>query len=283
VARRAARLDNWVVGQASKTPAQVYEEFFVPGLFAPCAAELLDLVPARDGERVLDVACGTGVVARAAAAVAGPRGRVTGVDLRPGMVEVAASLPPPQGAPVEWREGDALELADADGSFDVAYCQQGLQFFPDQARALTEIRRVLAPGGRAGLAVWQGLDRNDFLRALTEAEAQHLSTLGMSYEELAGPFLFGDPGWLHSMLADAGFANVGVEERTIEARFPATGFVENVEFAYSAVVPEFSEEPAAFAAFVEAVDRDLRDTLDRHREGDEIVFPARVNFAAGAV
>jgi hypothetical protein len=142
---------------------------------------------------------------------------------------------------------------------------------------------VLAPGGRAGLAVWQGLDRNDFLRALTETEARYLTVLGVSYEDLAGPFLFGDPEWLGRLLAEAAFEDVRVHERTIEARFPAECFVENVEFAYSAVVPQFSEDPEAFGAFVRSVDHDLRDVLDDHRDGDRIVFPIRVNVAVATV
>ena len=253
---------------AGRTPAQVYETFFVPGMFAACTEALLDVVPPRPGERVLDVACGSGVVARAAAERVGPEGAVTGVDLRPGMIEVAESLPPPRGARVEWRVGDAHALEDADASYDLVLCQQGLQFFPDREAAAAEMRRVLVPGGRVGVAVWQGLDRNDFFRELTDVEASHLQELGQTYEDLAGPFLFGDAEGLRDLLSGAGFSDVRVEEREIEGRFPAERFVENVEFAYSAVVPEFSEDPRRFAAFV-AVD------------GDEIVFPIRVNVATG--
>jgi SAM-dependent methyltransferase len=265
-----------------RTPAQVYEEFFVPAMFAPCARELLALAQPAPGDRALDVACGSGIVARLAAEHVGPGGRVTGLDLRPGMLAVAASLPAPAGAAVEWVEGDALALPFEDGSFDLALCQQGVQFFPDQPLAVREMRRILTPGGRIGIAVWQGLDRMDFLRALTETEARHLSVLGVTYEELAGPFLHGDPDWLRGLVAGAGFDDVGVEPRSFEARFPAAGFVENLEFAYSAVIPEFSEDPAAFGVFVEAVDRDLRDVLDAHRQGDEIVFTLHANIATAA-
>jgi ubiquinone/menaquinone biosynthesis C-methylase UbiE len=262
-----------------KTPAQVYEEFFVPALFGPCARELLDVAPPRVGDRVLDVACGTGVVARTVAPTVGAEGRVTGLDLRPGMLAVASSLPPPEGAPVEWTEGDAQALAFADGSFDLVLCQQGIQFFPDQAGAASEMRRVLVPGGRVGLAVWQGFDRNEFFGAMTEVEVHHLADVGMSYEELAQPFLYGDPEWLREIAAGAGFDDVRVEPRSFEARFAAEGFVERLELAYSAVIPEFSEDPAAFRAFVEAVDRDMQDVFARHRDGSHIVFPLHLNVA----
>jgi ubiquinone/menaquinone biosynthesis C-methylase UbiE len=265
---------------AQVSPAQVYEEFFVPAMFGPCTRALLDVVPPRPGDRVLDVACGTGVVARTVAPLVGAGGRVTALDLRPGMIAVAEALPQPSGAAVEWVEGDAQALPFDGGTFDLVLCQQGVQFFPERGTAVAEMRRVLVPGGRAGVAVWQGLDRNEFIAAMTDVEVRHLARVGMSYEDLAQPFLFGDPEWLRRLLADAGFEDVRVEPRSFDARFPAEGFVENLEFAYSAVIPEFSEDPAAFGAFVEAVDRDLQDVLARHREGGEIVFPLHLNVAA---
>lgn len=265
---------------AARTPAEVYEQFFVPAMFGPCAAVLLELAPPEAGARVLDVGCGTGVVARAAAALTGVDGRVTGLDLRPGMLAAARSLPQPEGPPIAWVEGDATDLPFADGSFDLVLCQQGLQFFPDRRAAAGELGRVLAPGGRAGVAVWQGFGRNEFFAAMTEVEARHLAHVGVAYEELAAPFSFGDAEQLRGLLEDAGFADVRVEQRSFHARFPADRFVENTEFAFSAVVPEFVEDPAAFQAFVEAVDRDLRELLLDHREGDEIVFPLHVNVGA---
>src|SRR5439155_11949491 len=107
--------------------------------------------------RVLDVACGTGVVARAAAERVGAAGRVIGIDLNPGMIAVARSLPEPAGASIEWVERSALDLRLQDATMDVALCQQGLQFFPDKALAMREMRRVLARGGRLALSVWNGV------------------------------------------------------------------------------------------------------------------------------
>ncbi|MBD0328635.1 MAG: methyltransferase domain-containing protein [Thermoleophilia bacterium] len=266
--------------ESAKTPAQVYEEVFVPAIFMPCTRQLLDVARPRPGERVLDLACGTGVVARMVAPLVGSEGRVAGLDLRPGMLAVASSLPAPEGAPVEWVEGDALALPFEDGTFDLVLCQQGIQFFPDQTKAMSEMCRVLAPGGRAGLAVWRGFDRNEFFGAMTEVEMRHLADLGMTYEDLAQPFLFGDPEWLHGLLAGAGFGAVDVEPRSLEARFPADGFVENAEFAYSAVVPEFVDDPGAFAAFVDVVDQEMAELVARHRDGDEIAFPLHLNVAA---
>src|SRR5207249_9974538 len=107
--------------------------------------------------RVWEVACGTGVVTRAAAKRVGPSGHVVGVDLNPGMLAVARSLPAPAGAPIEWFERSALDLRLPDSSFDAVLCQQGLQFFPDKSLALREMRRVLVRGGRLALSVWIGI------------------------------------------------------------------------------------------------------------------------------
>ena len=264
----------------TRTPAQVYEDVFVPAMFRPCVEELFALVRPRPGERVLDLACGTGVVARTTAPLVGVEGHVGALDLRPGLLAVGAALPAPQGAAIEWREGDALELPYADGSFELVLCQQGLQYLPDRPRALREMRRVLARGGRLGLAVWHGLERNEFMRRLCEAELGRLSPLGLGFEDVAAPFLLGDAEELRRLVGAAGFSDVVVEERVLEARFasPET-FVADVEFAYSAVIPQFSEDPAAFAAFVAAGERDTRDLVDAHTEGGEVVFDLAVNLA----
>ena len=113
------------------------------------AADLVDRAALQPGERVLDVACGTGVVARVAAERVGSTGRVAALDVNSGMLAVARSLPAVTGAPVEWHEGSALALPFPDAAFDVAFCQLGLQFFPDRPKALREIRRVLVPDRQA--------------------------------------------------------------------------------------------------------------------------------------
>jgi ubiquinone/menaquinone biosynthesis C-methylase UbiE len=120
----------------------------------PWAPLLVETARLTAGERVLDIACGTGVVTRAAAKRVGLTGRIVGIDLNPGMIAVARSLPAPIGASIEWLERSALDLQLEDASFDVVLCQQGLQSFPDKTVALQEMRRVLDRGGRLALSVW---------------------------------------------------------------------------------------------------------------------------------
>ena len=110
-----------------------------PVFLRSVGAGLVEVAALRPGERVLDVACGTGVVARLAAQQVGTAGQVTGVDLNAGMLAVARALSPPPGATITWVEGSAVAIDLADVQFDVVLCQQGLQFFPDQPAALWEM------------------------------------------------------------------------------------------------------------------------------------------------
>jgi SAM-dependent methyltransferase len=140
--------------QLTLEAAELYERYPARYILGPWAPLLVDTARVTAGERVLDVACGTGVVTRAAAKRVGPTGRVVGIDLNPGMIAVAKSLPAPIGASIERLERSALDLRLENASFDVVLCQQGLQFFPDKLVALQEMRRVLDHRGRLALSVW---------------------------------------------------------------------------------------------------------------------------------
>jgi len=133
--------------------AESYEARFVPAIFAEWAPRLLDAVEISPGDRVLDVACGTGVVARDAAARVGAE-RVVGVDLNPAMLKVARRIAPD----IDWREGDAVALPVDDASFDVATCQMALMFMPDRRAVWADMRRAVRPGGRVGVVVPAALD-----------------------------------------------------------------------------------------------------------------------------
>jgi ubiquinone/menaquinone biosynthesis C-methylase UbiE len=151
--------------QVAGNAALAYEAHLVPAIFAAWAPRLLGSATPATGERVLDVACGTGVVARLAAERVGPRGRVAGLDLNPGMLAVAASRPV-TGAPTGWVQASAGRMPFPDHSFQVVCCQAGLQFFPDRPAALAEMARVLAPGGRLAALVWRSIDHSPGFAAL---------------------------------------------------------------------------------------------------------------------
>jgi len=131
--------------QVSGNAAELYERYAVPFVLGPWAPELVELAALQPGESVLDLACGTGVVARLVAPRVGTTGQVIGVDLNAGMLAVARALPAPSGSAIDWVQGSATALELPDRSIDVVLCQQGLQFFPEKLAALREMHRVLVP------------------------------------------------------------------------------------------------------------------------------------------
>lgn len=194
--------------------AEAYESLFVPALFGAWATVVADAARVASRDRVLDVACGTGVLAREAARRAGPRS-VVGLDAAPGMLAVAARRAPD----IAWRLGTAEELPFEDRSFDVVMSQFGLMFFSDRERALREMRRVLRPGGRLAIAVWDALDR---IPAYAAEVALFDDLLGRpAGDALRAPFVLGDRAALAALLESAGASAVEVSTIRGTARFPS--------------------------------------------------------------
>lgn len=266
--------------RTADSPAERYEEFFGPTLFGPWASVLVDRAAPRAGERVLDLACGTGIVTRRVAPAVGPAGSVVGVDASPDMLVVARRLPVPGDVPVQWRQGDATALDLPDGAFDLLLCQQGLQFFPDRPAAAREMRRVLSAEGRAVVSVWQGVHRHPLLAASSAAVAHHL---GVPITDVDTPFSFGDADELRRLLEDAGFHRVEVTAETLEARFPsAEEFVAMTTVAAAAVLPAYAHvvsDPAARAALIRVSTEATRDLIERHRDGEGLIVPWAAHVA----
>jgi SAM-dependent methyltransferase len=201
-------------GQVSGGAARIYEEFFVPALFQEWAPRVADAAELRPGQRVLDVACGTGVLAREAARRVGPSS-VCGLDCNAGMLEVARAAQPD----VEWRTGRAEELPFAAAQFDAVVSQFGLMFFEDRSGALREMWRVLRPGGRLAVAVWGPL-------ADTPGDADMVELVDRLFgeriaDELRAPFILGEPAALRALFAEAGITGLHIETLTGTARFPS--------------------------------------------------------------
>jgi SAM-dependent methyltransferase len=198
--------------QLSGGGPESYERYQVPSVFEPLARVFLDHVNIMPGHRLLDVACGTGVVARLAAPMVGASGKVAGIDLNAGMVEVAAQHAPTAGPTVEWRQGDAESLPFEDSAFDFVLCQQGLQFMPDKTRALQEMHRVLAPGGLLALCVWKSIEHSPCNMATAQSLKIHIGE--RAAKMLHAPFALGDADLLHDLIEGAGFCDI--EMRTAE-------------------------------------------------------------------
>jgi SAM-dependent methyltransferase len=199
-------------GQLSSSAAEVYEEFFVPALFGAWAPRLCEAAKATKGKRVLDVACGTGSLAREAAR----RGaEVVGLDRNAGMLAVARRLAPE----IDWREGRAEDLPFGDGSFDVVASQFGLMFFEDRVKALAEMGRVLKPGGRLVVAVWDSLERTPGYAAMVDL-LQRLFGEGIAIG-LRAPFVLGEPKELRALFKAAGIFDPAIDTQAGAARFPS--------------------------------------------------------------
>ena len=196
--------------------AENYQRFFVPSIGAPVADDLIAIAGLQPGERVLDVACGTGVVTRLAAERVGAAGSVTGLDINPGMLAVAASATPPEMS-IAWHEANAESMPFPDSAFDVVLCQMGLQFVPGKLSALREMRRVLETGGRAVITV-PG-PKPALFAIMTDALARHLSPQAASFGDLV--FSMHDVDELKELVRSAGFRNVDVEAKPKTLGLPA--------------------------------------------------------------
>lgn len=202
-----------VLRPALRAPAEIYDEQFVPALFRHWGPVLCEAAGIRPGQRVLDVACGTGALTQAAAERVGPGGAVTGLDANPEMLAVARRKLPG----IAWRDGRAESLPFADASFDAVVSQFGLMFFDDRVAALREMRRVLRPGGRLAVAVCDALDHSPGYAALAALLERLFGT--RVADAFRAPFVLGDPATLRALCADAGIAGAQVAQHRGTVRF----------------------------------------------------------------
>jgi ubiquinone/menaquinone biosynthesis C-methylase UbiE len=183
---------------------EIYERSLVQPLFRPFAEHLIEITGVAAGERVLDVACGTGIVARLAKERVGVHGAVVGVDVSPPMIAVARAAAPA----VDYREGNAMALPLHDGEqFNVVVCHQGLQFFPDRSAAVREMHRSLKPGGRLGVGTWRPDEEMPILLELRRIAERHLGPVDDRRHS------FGDANAVMALLREAGYRNV--ESRSV--------------------------------------------------------------------
>jgi len=250
--------------------AERYERLLVGPVTSVWARDLVERIGLKPGARVLDVACGTGVVARRAASKVGPSGRVAALDVNRGMLAVARSMPSPQ--PIEWHEGNAGALPFGDEEFDVVLCQLGLQFFPRPEGALREMHRVLASAGHAGASVYTAIDRNPAADALADAVDRHLGE-GTS-EAKRSEHSLADPDELRRLFDEAGFASAESATVTQTVRFASVEEWVEIQFAATPL--------AALVADLDSTQRDqivgrvsaaVGEALARFTSADSFSFP----------
>ncbi len=245
---------------------QTYEASLVPRIFGPWAERLVDAAGLVAGERVLDVACGTGIVARTAAGRVGPGGTVVGVDVNPAMLELARKL---GGGSIEFLESNAQTLPFDDSSFDVAFCQQGLQFFEDRPAAVGEIYRVTTPRGRAVCAVWRGQDHHPAMAIVDRVMAPYLPP--ETLEGSDAPFWLGDINEVRSLFQGAGFSSVHIRTHINEVRFPSAK--EMLNGLTGAHAPLAGAIAALDDQVREAMYRDVAEAFAGDTDDDGVMFP----------
>jgi ubiquinone/menaquinone biosynthesis C-methylase UbiE len=239
----------------------------------PWVRWLVDAAAIEPAEQILDVACGTGFVARFIAQRVGVVGRVVGVDLNASMIEAARAASRRDAATtIEWQTGDVAALPFENGVFDVVLCQQGVQFFPDRLLALREMRRVLRLGGRLAFTVWSAIGDTPYQAALADALTRYVSPEAGSMAR--APCALHDARELHGLVASAGFRNVRVRPTIETTRLPLP---EEFVPGHLAALPMAQAiarlAPDRRAALLE----EMTDALRAYVDGDELALPSGVN------
>lgn len=256
-----------VPSPSSLPPAEAYELYQVPTLFGPFAVELVVRAAPQPGERALDLACGTGIVARQMAPLVIPGGQVNALDLNPGMLTVARDVAHQTATPITFHQGDMQALPFADQSSDLVTCHQGLQFVPDRSGAVREMHRVLRAGGRAVVGCWSGIEQSPLYAAMAPIVAQHLGV-----PALDAPFGLSRAEEFRELFATAGFGAIQIEAVQLTTRYPqpdqfATLFLSAMVASVAMLHDTTPEEREQLIA---AVRLDLERVLHDFIVGDEV-------------
>ena len=258
--------------QLSLQAAEQYEAAFVPAIFAEWAPLITAVAGVAPGQRVLDVACGTGIAARTVADRLAGTGQVTGVDLNPGMLTVARRVRPD----LEWKQGDAADLPFGDDSFDTVVCQMALMFFPDRRAAVREMARVTRPGGTVALAVPAALADQPAYRPFVEAAVRHA---GPEARTLLGTYwACGDLTELGGLLTSAGLDVVDTWTHLGTAHFASPDQLAVTEVEASPLAEQIT--PDAYARIREDAARVLQPWV---ATDGTLSAPLRGHLVAGRV
>ena len=261
--------------QVGGNAAEIYDGQLVPAMFAPWAPVLVDTAGIQPGDRVVDIACGTGVVARLAATRVGSHGRVVGLDINAAMLAVARSHPAAGDTPIEWLEANAQTIPLPNATFDIVLCQHGLQQFPDPLAALREMSRLLVDGGRLALCVWSRIEGSPGMAALVAALERHVSI--EAADNRRAPFALSDAGEVRNLIERARFTQIDIRTRVETTQFPSPEALVEAQLAATplSTLGAISDDTR------QTIVRDVRVALDPYLLDDRFVVPmaAHVAFA----
>lgn len=252
-------------GQVNTDAAEVYEDFFVPALFGQWVDPMLDAVGLEPGDSLVDVGCGTGIVARRAIERTGRVGSVAGVDPNPGMLAVAKRVEPA----VDWRAGAAEALPCGDGEFDRVVCQFAAMFFDDPGRAIGEMVRVLRPGGSIAIATWAAVDESPGYAAMVDLVRRVVGD--DAGDALLAPFVLGAPRAVEDLVG-ASLPLVSVTRHDGVAQFDSIDAWLHTDIRGWTLSDMVDDET------FDALRREAGRELDRFTDAD-----GRVRFAAPAL
>ncbi len=227
--------------------AENYEKYFVPVIGRPFGVDLVNDARLAPGEHVLDVACGTGIIARLAAERVAPSGSVSALDVNAAMLAVARTFPSP--VPIKWYETAAESVPLPDKSFDVVFCQLGLQFVADRAAAIREMHRVLKPGGRLYINTPMP---NAFFDVLDRGIKRHVSEEASMFVHAV--FSLNDPREMRDLLSGAALEIESIEPHVKRLRLPSP---RDFMWQYIYSTPLLTFLPQSGNAQTEALERDV--------------------------
>ena len=255
----------------NSSAASLYEDQKVTAMFGPLARAILDVVAVTTDDRILDVACGTGIVSRTIRNKVSTDTAIAGIDINESMLQLAQKITDDQQKDFSWHHGNVTELPFKENAFTAVFCQQGIQYFPDEQAALKEMNRVLASNGQLILSVWGGA--SDFFVAMAESVSKHINPeLGAKY---LAPFSFKLMEQLPSMLETAGFKDISVKNLSVDR------VITNTEIS---IPKEILAHPAgqkvqdAGEGVVKAITNDVAIACTKYQSGKDMVIPQRVNL-----
>lgn len=245
-----------------------YERNMVPAIFEPFARGLLGYANLHKGEHIIDVACGTGIVARLAWPLVTRGGRVVGLDVSAAMLDVARSVAEEAGMSIEWQESDAASMPIADGAFDAALCQLGLQYFADRHAALMEMHRLLRASGRLVLSVLRPVEYNPGHALFADVLERHVSKAAAATRR--APFVLSDRNEIRELVTGAGFHDVVIQLDVRVVRFPSAEAMIRIMMVGTPLAAAMAE---ADAAVLQTVIAEVTEGLSAYEDDKGLALP----------